>query len=269
MASTTSISAPKDLSCTGGTARVFFSVFVALVTYLMVAPPAIATSSDLGVPPLITVSTTAEKSIDPTMAVIQLESFGKAKQAKIAQDLQAKEYSRVKNIIEKFKIKKEDFVTQNYNIQPEYTYDQKTQNNKLTGYRASHQIRVTLKKIDSVGEFLDALTSQSSVESAGVTVQGIEWDSDKKASAETAAMVDAVKIARQKAEDLANAAGVKIKSTYSISHSSSQIGIIRPQMEMARAKMMSYAADSGGETEVNGQSIKVRAEVTLQFLIKE
>lgn len=244
---------------------IFFLAFTGL-------SPVIAAASDSGLnlasPPLITVTSVAEKSIDPTIAILQIEVYGKAKQAKVAQELQAKEYARLKSITEKYKIKKEDFLTQDYNIQPEYTYDQKTQNNKVTGYRSTHRIKLVLRKIELTGELLDAVSSQAAADSAGASIQSIEWDSDKKAAAESAAMTDAVKIAKQKAEDLASVAGVKIKSTYSISHGSNQINVVRPQTEM-RSKAMSLAADYSGGTEVSGQSIKVRAEVTMQFLIRE
>lgn len=258
-------------------AKLFFSfslVFclpLALLFLTLGAPPAAYSAPSYtisGAPPTIFVNAIAEKSVDPNMVILNIETYGKAKNAKEAQDLQAKEYTKVKNIIEKFKVKKEDFTTGDYSITPEYTYDQKTQNSKITGYKVSHQIKVTLRKIESTGELLDALTSNSKVEISGSVIQSINWDSDKKSSVESAAMTEAVKIARQKAESLASAAGVKIKSVYNITHNTGSVDIIRPQLEIARTKTMSFANSLGGaSTEVNANSIKVRSEVSMQFLI--
>lgn len=214
-------------------------------------------------PQMISVNGVAERSIEPNMVILNLEIFGKALQAKQAQELQAKEYSRVKAIVEKHKIKKEDFSTENYSLNPEYTYDQKTQTNKVTGYRAQHQIKLTIRKSDSAGEMIDALTSTAKVDSSGVTVQTISWDSDQRQQAESQAMVDAVKVAQQKAETLAKAAGVKMKGIRLISHFSGTDGVVRPMQELRAMKSM--AADYSGSTNVSGGQIKVRTEVQMQF----
>lgn len=49
--------------------------------------------------------------VDPNMLVLQIESWGKASSAKSAQDLQATQYGNLKAVVEKFKIKKDDFST--------------------------------------------------------------------------------------------------------------------------------------------------------------
>ncbi len=216
-------------------------------------------------PQLISVNGFAERSVDPNMVILNLESFGKAQTAKAAQEYQAKEYNRIKSVIEKYKIKKDDFTTENYSINPEYIYDQKTQNNKITGYRVVHQIKITHHKTDEAGGLIDALTSNAKIESSGINIQSISWDSDKKSAAESLAMIDAVRSAKDKAENLAKAAGVKIKSIYLISHNSSQDSIVRPQLE---GRMKSMAFDSSNvSTSVSGGQIKVKTEVLMQFEI--
>jgi uncharacterized protein len=216
-------------------------------------------------PQLISVNGLAERSLDPNIVILNLESFGKAPTAKAAQELQAKEYNRIKIVTEKYKIKKDDFTTENYSINPEYIYDQKTQNNKITGYRVVHQIKITHHKNDEAGALIDALTSNAKIESSGINIQSISWDSDKKSVAESQAMIDAVKSAKDKAENLAKAAGVKIKNVYLISHNSSADMVIRPQME---GRMKSMAFDSStASTSVSGGQIKVKTEVLMQFEI--
>jgi len=217
-------------------------------------------------PQMISVNGVAERSIEPNMVILNIESFGKAAQAKQAQELQAKEYNRVKSVMEKYKIKKEDFSTENYTLNPEYTYDQKTQNNKVTGYRAQHQIKLTVRKSELAGEIIDALTSTAKVETSGVTVQSISWDSDQRNQAESQAMIDAVKVAQQKAETLAKAAGVKIKGIRLISHFSGSDAVVRPMTELRSMKAM--AADYSGNTNVSGGQIKVKTDIQMQFDIQ-
>lgn len=217
-------------------------------------------------PALISVNGIAERSIEPNMVVLNIEIFGKSLQAKTAQVLQSKEFNRIKVIVEKYKIKKDEFTTENYSINPEYVYDQKTQQNKISGYRVSHQIKIISKKTEDAGELVDALTSTSKVESAGVVLQSIAWDSDKKALAETQAMIEAVKVAQSKADTLAKASGSKIKNIHLISHQSSFEGIVRPQMENLRAKSFALS-DAQASTTLSSGQIKVRTEVLMQFEI--
>jgi uncharacterized protein YggE len=212
-------------------------------------------------PQLISVNGIAEQSIEPNMVILNLESFGAAATAKKAQELQAKEYLRIKSVIEKYKIAKNDFTTENFSIQPESVYDQKTRTNKVTGYRVSHLVKLTYKKTDEAGQLIDALASKANLDSAGLNIQSISWDSDKKLAAEALAMADAVKSAKIKAEVLAKAAGVKIKNTYLISQQGS-VESAGGGMRMMKMVEMDSAA-----TTINGGQIKVRSEVLMQFEI--
>lgn len=215
-------------------------------------------------PQLISVNGIGERSVDPNIVIINLEIFGKSVAAKASQDLQAKEYNRIKSIVEKFKIKKDDFTTQNFSINPEYTYDQKTQISKLSGYRVSHQVQVTFKKVDDAGQLIDALTSTAKVDTAGVQIQSISWDSDKKSPAESEAMIDAVQLAKDKAEKLAKAAGVKIKNVYLISQTSGSESVAPVFSGNMKAMAMESAHSA---TAVQGGQIKVKSEVLMQFEI--
>jgi uncharacterized protein YggE len=215
-------------------------------------------------PQLISVNGIGERSVDPNIVIINLEIFGKSVAAKAAQDLQAKEYNRIKSIVEKFKIKKDDFITQNFSINPEYTYDPKTQISKLSGYRVSHQVQMTYKKVDDAGQLIDALTSTAKVDTAGVQIQSISWDSDKKSPAESEAMIDAVQAAKDKAEKLAKAAGVKIKNVYLISQTSGSESVAPVFSGNMKAMAMESVHTA---TAVQGGQIKVKSEVLMQFEI--
>lgn len=215
-------------------------------------------------PQLISVNGIGERSVDPNIVIINLEIFGKSVAAKATQDLQAKEYNRIKSIVEKFKIKKDDFTTQNFSINPEYTYDPKTQISKLSGYRVSHQVQMTYKKVDDAGQLIDALTSTAKVDTAGVQIQSISWDSDKKSPAESEAMIDAVQAAKDKAEKLAKAAGVKIKNVYLISQTSGSESVAPVFSGNMKAMAMESVHTA---TAVQGGQIKVKSEVLMQFEI--
>lgn len=212
---------------------------------------------------LIYVNGVAEKTVEPNMVLIQLESWAKASTAKAAQEQQALQFSKVKSSLEKFKIKKEDIQTEGFSVYPEYVYDQKAQTNKITGYRVSHTVSVTYYKTEDAGVLLDSLVT-SKGDSSGINIQSVAWDYDKKSVVETATLGDAVKNARSKAEDLAQAAGVVIKAVHKIQHTSHAPPVSQPMYERAAMKSMDAGA---APTELSGGQIKVRVEVQMEFEI--
>lgn len=213
---------------------------------------------------LIYVNGVAEKTVEPNMVLIHLESWAKAPTATAAQEQQALQFGKVKSSLEKFKIKKEDIQTQGFSVYPEYTYDQKAQLNKISGYRVSHSVLLTYRKTEDAGTLLDSLVT-SKGEISGVNIQSVSWDYDKKAEVETATLGDAVKNARSKAEDLAKAADVIIKAVHKIQHTSYAPPVAQPMYE--RAAMKSMDAGVVAPTELSSGQIKVRVEVQMEFEI--
>lgn len=222
--------------------------------------PVFAPAADIH---LIMVNGVAERSIEPNMLVLRVESWAKAPNAKKAQELQASQYSKLKNSLEKFKIKKEDVQTDSYNVYPEYFYDQKNQTNRIVGYRVSHTFSVIYRNVGTAGDFLDQIV-KSAGDISGVNINGVAWDSDQKAEAELALLKEAVKAAKDRANELAKAAGVTIKATHKIQNNAVIVQGPQPFMEKAATMMMS---DRTAPTELSGGQIKVRAEVQMEFEI--
>ena len=212
----------------------------------------------------IVVNGTAEKSLDPNMVTMNVEVWSKATTAKQAQGLAATQFKNVKKTFEDFKVKKEDIQTDNYALNPEYEYDQKSRQNKLTGYRVTQTLAVTLRKVEDTGNFLDALVIEKKTNDAGVNVNSIAWDSDKRSATEVATLGDAVRAAKLKAEEIAKAAGVRIKAVSKISHTTAAGPM--PQAGF-RNFAMKAMADSAPATEVSAGQVKVRVEVTAEYEI--
>lgn len=221
--------------------------------------PAFAPAAEIH---LIMVNGVAERSIEPNMVVLRIESWAKGSNAKKAQELQANQYSKLKSSLEKFKIKKEDVQTDSYNVYPEYFYDQKNQTNKIVGYRVSHSFSIIYRSVGTAGDFLDQIV-KSAGDISGINVNGVSWDSDLKAQAEMDLLKEAVKAAKERASELAKAAGVTIKATHKIQNNTVVVQGPQPVMEKA-ALMMS---DRSAPTELSSGQIKVRAEVQMEFEI--
>jgi uncharacterized protein len=214
---------------------------------------------------LIFVNGLAEKMIEPNMIKVSLESWAQAPTAIAAQEQQATQYAQIKAAIDKFKIKKEDVQSVGYSVNPEYAYDQKAQVNRITGYRVSHTVTLTYRKIEDAGLFLDAMAFSKAL-TAGINVQSVAWDSDKKAAAEMETMGEAVKNARAKANELARAAGTEIRAVHRIQQTSESPPMARPMY--AESAMMKMSSDAGASTALSAGLIKVRVEVQMEFEIQ-
>lgn len=231
---------------------------VLLVTSFLGAESALADSR------FIVVTTSAERGMEPNMVNLNVEVWSKAVTAKQAQQLAATQFKQVQKVINDYKIKKEDFGTENYSLNPEYEYDQSSRQNKMVGFRVVQSMSVVLRKTEEAGNFLDALVSEKKGANSGVNVNSISWDSDKRDQVETATLGDAVRGARTKAEELAKAAGVRIKGVSKISHGSAGI---QPPQTVFREFGMKAMASSDAATALAAGQVKVRVDVTVEYEI--
>lgn len=240
-----------------------------LVPFAIAMTAAAAAHADVP-PALIEVTATAEKSVDPDMVSMNVEVWSKAATANRTQSLAAEKQKAALAVIEQFKIKKEDVQTVSYDFGPEYTWDAPRNQNRLMGFRSTQTLRVTLRKLDQAGKLIDALTESekggaSPKAESGVNVNSIQWDSSKKDDVETTGLADAVKAARRKADEIAKAAGVRIKGVYRLSHASASAPIA-PRAFMAK-NMMAEAA-GGGAVLSQGQ-VKVQITVGAEYEIAD
>ncbi|MEN0057518.1 MAG: SIMPL domain-containing protein [Bdellovibrio sp.] len=211
---------------------------------------------------LIVVNGVAEKGMDPNMVNFNIEVWSRAATAKQAQQGAAVQFKHAKKTFDEYKLKKEDIQTENYTLTPEYEYDQKTRQNRMVGFRVSQTLVATLRKVEDAGTFLDALVADRKSAESGINVQNLTWDSDKRSQVEVAALGEAVRAAKVKAEEIAKAAGVKVKSVARISHSTSGGGGgPRPMGMMMKANLESAS------TEVAAGQVKVRVEVLAEYEI--
>jgi hypothetical protein len=227
------------------------------------------------VPALIKVSSFSEKNIDPNIMNINLQIWAKSSTAAQAQEMANKHVKRIKELTEKFKVKKDDVQTDYYSVTPEYAYEQKTGISRIQGYSATHSLTVTFKNLDEAGKFIDQAATGSAKndkENSGVNVNNIGWDSDKKGEAEESCINLAVKQARARADDLAKAAGIKIKGVYSISNQQIYANYEAAPVASARMKskvsMLAESMSDSASPELSPGKIKIRADVAIEYLIQ-
>lgn len=213
---------------------------------------------------LISVTGLVEKSFQPDIVRLNVTVWGKGESAKKAQANNQAGYEILKKSLDSFKVKKEDAKTSNYELNPEYVYDQKTNKNNISGYIANQGLMITLRKIEDAGPFLDSITTNSKSMTGGVNVNSLGFDLDKRVEEERALLADAVKAAEAQAEILARAAKVKLKGIYRLSPR----GANPPIPTFGGAVMKSEAMRANDATQLMSGEVKVSGEVAADYIVE-
>jgi len=149
-----------------------------------------------------------------------------------------------------------DIQTRNLRLNPQYARNNDGTPPRVTGYVASNDLMVRVRDIERLGQVLDAIV----VDGANA-MNGLSFDVAERGDLEQVARIEAVGVAREKAEVLAKAAGVTLGAVLTISEGG--------------AGPVPFAADRGMMMEarsavpIAGGEIDIRATVTIVFAIAE
>ncbi len=216
-----------------------------------------ASAADAPAPRVINVSGEADISVVPDRARLQLGITQLSLEVGNAEAAVNKVVKAYVAEARKLGSSDEEIGTAGISIQPEYVWDEKTRNNRLTGYRVSRDIEVRITRLDKLGDYLIAATR------AGVNqVQPPQLESSKSAELQDKALVQAAKNAQAKARLLAETVGAKLGSIRTLSENGSS----PPQPMMKVMAMRAEAADSGNaEMGLQTGEIRYHASVNAEF----
>ncbi len=225
--------------------------------------PFTASAHDEVKPRLISVSGKAEKNYEPNKVDVTLAIEGRDKELKTAKRKHDELLNALHKVARNFGVDKKDVKTLSNNIQPRYEYRDKNNRRVLAGYSAKHRVQVTLKKIDKVGDFVNAITK------AGIDqLQGMSFGLIDSNAAEREVMLMAVKDSRMKADAVAASLGVSAPKVYSVNVQGG--GGYHPKpMPMVRGKMMMAmdAESAPPAAEIPTGEVTIRQNVSAQFEI--
>lgn len=163
------------------------------------------------------ISVTGEGRVTVTPDIATVTVGVEAMQSSLA-EAQAEATTKMEAIIQAAKdagIAEDDIVTTNYSVNVIQEYDNNGNPAAISGYRVSNQVELTVRQIDDLGTLLESVVAEGAN-----TIYGISFSVDDPTAAASQARRQAVDDARQKAEELAEAAGVEITGILSITESS-------------------------------------------------
>jgi uncharacterized protein len=220
--------------------------------------PAGQTLMAVGAANTITVFGKATVTSAPDEAVLTLTVENDAPQPGASLDANSLAVQKVMDRLKAEGVEAAAIETANVSVYPIRTYDPKTGQETLTGYRAQNTVTVTLKDALTVGKVLAA-----SVETGATNVSGPVWRLAEDSAAVIEALKKAVANAKAKAEALAGAQGVKVGEVIMMNDS----GVEQPITPIYTQVDKAAAGGSVAEPPISPASLDVTATVTITYAL--
>lgn len=207
--------------------------------------------------PVLTVSGSGQSHAAPDEATVRLGVLAQATTAREAQDRVNRTAGAILAAIRKLEIPAERIQTSGLNLGPQYAQGRSDSPPRITGYQASNSVSVRIDDLAKVGPVIDA-----GLAAGANNLDGVEFGLRDDGAARAAALTEAVRSARGKAEALAAALRVRLVEIVEVAEG----GVAISQPQPFRGRAMAMAADVAA-TPVSAGQVGVDASVTVRWRI--
>ncbi len=191
--------------------------------------------------------------VEPDQAQIDIGVVTQARNAPDAAKENAEKLARVMSAVKKLLGKGDEVKTASYSLNPNYRYPQGGKP-EIVGYTATNVLHIQTGGLENVGKLIDA-----AMQSGANTIQRLLFTLKDEQSAQIQALRLASTKARTKAEEMANALGLKVIKILAVTEGERAV---RPFMvPQQRTTQMDAAA--AVPTPVEAGTIEVRSTVSL------
>ena len=229
-------------------------VCAALLALTLVIPTGTASAEEAL--PTLTMNGVGSAQIAPDMAEITLGVITEAKDAAKAHSDNAAQAARVQAAVKALGVAERDIQTTRYDFSP--IYDVKDNGRSVTtGYTVTNAIVVKVRNLANVSKVIDAALANGANR-----VDSLEFSASDPSAAKDAALADAARDARSKADAVARALGVRVVRVLTV-HADAQSYTPRNFMPMMMAK---EAYDAG--TPISAGELSFEASVNISYVIE-
>jgi len=239
------------------TSKIQRRILLALMAAALSVTAAHAQTTEPGSRARVVVVGEGSVTVAPDYARIRSGVSTSTKTVKEASDTNARLMANVLATLADAGIAKKDIQTSEFSIVPVYGEPTPPGGPKLSGYRVSNQVNVTIHQISQVGEILDRLVKAGATDSANITFLVSEREKALDEAREAA-----IANARHKADLYARAAGLSLGPVVWITESADFEPIAPVQSRMKLASPMSAVPIERGEDTIT-------ARVTVGFDIAQ
>ncbi len=201
--------------------------------------------------PTISVSGTGQVAAMPDRAVVRLGAVAEAEDAKEAQSRLNAVMQKVLASIGKLGVRESAIRTEGLSLSPVYSNPVSSANRepqapRISGYRASNVVSVQLDDLSRIGPVVDAGITAGANE-----LQGVSFDLKDSATARNAALTAAVNDAREQADTIAGALGMRLDGLQTLVTNASFSGPPQPFAMARRAALEVSTPVQPGELDVS------------------
>jgi uncharacterized protein YggE len=208
--------------------------------------------------PVLTVSGSGQARVAPDEATVRLGVLAQAPTAREAQERVNRIAGAILDAVRKLGLPAERIQTTGLNLGPQYAQGRAAdQGPRITGYQASNTVSILVDDLARVGPVIDA-----GLAAGANNLDGVEFGLRNDAAARAAALTDAVREARGKAEALARALKVRLVEIMEVAE-----GNVAVSPQPFRARGMAMAAEAMTATPVSAGQVGVDATVTVRWRI--
>lgn len=208
---------------------------------------------------IITANATGEYYVTPDVAYV---TIGMTTSGESADEVQKTNDNAMKGILDAIKnqgVAESDIRTAEYSVYPEYNYS--GSRTIIKGYTAVNRAMVTINDVSKIGTVLEAANKAGAND-----IGNISLSVKDRNSAYDIALADAIKAARNRAQVMADASGVKLGGLVSVTDS----GYSTPYLERSYDMMAGMSTDDSGTSSAAGIStgeLKITATAVVIFEI--
>jgi uncharacterized protein YggE len=246
---------------------VFLVISAVAITGIIAARGAIGSDANLNIERAgdkvrnntLTVTGTGKISVKPDVAYLEVGVRTLDKDAKKAQDENKAIMNTIMTKLSSLNIEEKDIQTSTYSIWPRYHYSNNREN--LEGYEVENMLRITVRRIDSVGDVLDAISKEGANRSHGISFGILNTDAIYEQALEKA-----IDEAKSKAEVMANKAGVTIHKPLAIYEGNPPREIYPSSMDGMYS--VAYEMDGDGRVPIAAGQLEIEAHVTIVYGVR-
>ncbi len=208
-----------------------------------------------GEPRTVTVSASGEVSAEPDFASISTGVTSEAPSAREALARNTKDMSAVVDGLKAMGIAGNDIQTSQVHVEPRYQHFKDGRPAAVTGYRVSNQVRVYVRKLDSLGSVLDTLVGLGANQMGGLSFE-VSNAETLRDEARQAAVANALR----RAKLFAAATGAEVGAVLSISEETAHVA--------PRGRVMARQAMAAEAVPIERGVATLQARVTITWLLK-
>jgi uncharacterized protein YggE len=235
--------------------RILSLSVIALALAAPLAAWAAGEEKDMEVP-ILTVSGSGQARVAPDEATVRLGVLAQAPTAREAQGQVNRSAQAVLDALRKLGVPAERIQTTGLSLNPQYAQGRPDEGPRITGYQAANTVSVRLDDLAKVGPAIDA-----GLASGANNLDGVDFGLRDDGAAKAAALADAVRSARVKAEALARALKVRLVEILEVAEGGVSIS---PPPTPFRGRALAAAMVA---TPVSAGELGVEASVTIRWRI--